>query len=75
MEPETETRIESEVCGTCKSFSSWSGCANGFCLKKKRPTDSTGTCGQYRPDVKVRYAMECKPYERSSRPPASMLSD
>ena len=72
---ESEEIIEGDVCATCKSFSSWSTFINGFCLKNKRSTKKTDTCGYYRPDIKVKYEMECKPNERGLRKPSSLLSD
>lgn len=62
-----EETIDGEVCGTCKSFSAWGKYSRGYCLRKRKPISSTNTCGYYRPDIQVSYAIECKKSDKSSR--------
>ena len=70
-------KVYEDVCATCKSYSTTSikKATHGFCMKLKRTTGRTDSCGFYRPNIKIKYAMECKPQQGNYQQPKSKFSN
>ena len=51
--------MEEDCCKTCKSFSPSRECGHGYCLKWRGNRKLTDVCGEYKPNIKAKYEMEC----------------
>lgn len=58
--PKRRLEPTDEPCKHCKSFSPISGhklCQQGFCLKHRRTEHAENTCGDFRPNIKIKYVI------------------